>query len=511
MKNDAPQDLLNQAAATAQTPADTLVPITVAHGDGIGPEIMAATLKVLIAAGARIAPETIEIGEKLYHAGHSSGIAPESWDSLRRTKVFLKAPITTPSGGGYKSLNVTIRKTLGLYANVRPCVSYAPFVATKHRKLDLVIVRENEEDLYAGIEHRQTDEVFQCLKLITRPGCEKIVRYAFEYARANGRKKVTCMSKDNIMKMTDGLFHQVFDEIRVEYPEIAADHMIIDIGAARLATRPELFDVIVTPNLYGDIISDIAAEMTGSVGLAGSANIGEHVAMFEAIHGSAPDIAGQGIANPSGLLLGAVMMLVHIGQPEVAAKIHNAWLRTLEDGVFTADLQGTVGIRTGLPRPFGSMDFADAIIDRLGHLPAKFKPVSYQQSPATQAAPAAKPLYVRTPAAKKAVVGVDVFVHQSARNADDLAVQLQTSNTAALQLQMITNRGVKVWPGGFPETFCTDHWRCRFVAATASGAVAQRDIVNLLAALTDAGVDVIKTENLCTFDGVKGFALGQGQ
>ena len=375
MKNDIPKDLILDAIGSSHS-ADTLVPITVAHGDGIGPEIMEATLKVLMAAGARIAPETIEIGEKLYHAGHSSGIAPASWDSLRRTQVFLKAPITTPSGGGYKSLNVTIRKTLGLYANVRPCVSYSPFVATKHPKLDLVIVRENEEDLYAGIEHRQTDEVFQCLKLITRPGCEKIVRYAFEYARANGRKKVTCMSKDNIMKMTDGLFHQVFDEIRVEYPEIAADHMIIDIGAARLATRPELFDVIVTPNLYGDIISDIAAEMTGSVGLAGSANIGEHVAMFEAIHGSAPDIAGQGIANPSGLLLGAVMMLVHIGQPEVAAKIHNAWLCTLEDGVFTADLQGTGIAPSAATQPLGSMDFADAIVERLGRQPKQFKPVN---------------------------------------------------------------------------------------------------------------------------------------
>lgn len=514
MKNDTPKDLLNQAAAVTAGQPGALVPITVAHGDGIGPEIMAATLKVLTAAGARIAPETIEIGEKIYHAGHSSGIAPESWESLRRTKVFLKAPITTPSGGGYKSLNVTIRKTLGLYANVRPCVSYAPFVVTKHPRLDLVIVRENEEDLYAGIEHRQTDEVFQCLKLITRPGCEKIVRYAFEYARANGRKKVTCMTKDNIMKMTDGLFHQVFDEIRVAYPEIEADHMVIDIGAARLATRPELFDVIVTPNLYGDIISDIAAEMTGSVGLAGSANIGEHVAMFEAIHGSAPDIAGKGIANPSGLLLGAVMMLVHIDQPEVAAKVHNAWLCTLEDGVFTADLRGGGGgARTRVPMPFGSMDFADAIIERLGRLPQKLKPVSYQRAPAPQPSQEVRLLYVRAPAAQKALVGVDVFVHQSVLSADDLAAQLQASNTAALQLQlqMITNRGVKVWPGGFPETFCTDHWRCRFVASTDSGTITQRDIVTLLAALTDAGVDVIKTENLCTFDGVKGFALGQGQ
>jgi len=517
MKTDTSNQLLCAADPSAAHGAETLVPITVAHGDGIGPEIMQATLKVLMAAGARIAPETIDIGEKLYTAGHTSGIAPESWDSLRRTKVFLKSPITTPSGGGYKSLNVTIRKTLGLYANVRPCVSYAPFVATKHPKLNLVIVRENEEDLYAGIEHRQTDEVFQCLKLITRPGSEKIVRYAFEYARTNGRKKVTCMSKDNIMKLTDGLFHQVFDEIRAEYPEIETDHMIIDIGAARLATRPEQFDVIVTANLYGDIISDIAAEMTGGVGLAGSANIGEHVAMFEAIHGSAPDIAGQGIANPSGLLLGAVMMLVHIGQTEVAAKIHNAWLATLEDGVFTADLHrgGVVASKsaaqTAIPLPFGSMDFADAIIERLGRLPERFPVVGYENAPAAKTAPAAKPLYVRAPAARKAMVGVDVFVHQSALSADDLAAQLKASNSAALELQMITNRGVKVWPGGFPETFCTDHWRCRFVAATAGGEIVQRDIVHLLGTLTEAGVDVIKTENLCTFDGVKGFALGQGQ
>ncbi|MFP8834970.1 NADP-dependent isocitrate dehydrogenase [Hydrogenophaga sp. XSHU_21] len=509
MKSDAPTPLL----AAADPSPTTLVPITVAHGDGIGPEIMQATLKVLAAAGARIAPETIEIGEQLYRAGHSSGIAPEAWDSLRRTKVFLKSPITTPQGGGYKSLNVTIRKTLGLYANVRPCVAYAPFVATRHPKMNLVIVRENEEDLYAGIEHRQTDEVFQCLKLITRPGCEKIVRYAFEYARANGRRKVTCMTKDNIMKMTDGLFHRVFDEIRVEYPEIETDHMIIDIGAARLATRPEQFDVIVTPNLYGDILSDIAAELTGSVGLAGSANIGEHVAMFEAIHGSAPDIAGKGIANPSGLLLAAVMMLVHIRQADIATRIHNAWLCTLEEGVFTADLAGAG--RVG--RPFGSMDFADAIIDRLGRQPRQLAPMQYQNptdsapadSPAARPAAPAAP--ARRPAARKALVGVDVFVHFAGHDGEDLARRLQASPSPALQLQMITNRGVKVWPGGFPETFCTDHWRCRFLATDPSGQVSPRAIVDLLGALTDAGIDVIKTENLCTFDGEQGFALGQGQ
>ncbi len=304
-----------EAATLAKPGVPAATTITIARGDGIGPEIMEATLRILDAAGAKLNYQEIEIGEKVYLSGESSGIAQTGWDSLRATKVFLKAPITTPQGGGFKSLNVTIRKGLGLYANVRPCKAYAPFVKTHHPKMDLVIVRENEEDLYAGIEHRQSDEVYQCLKLVSRPGCEKIVRYAFEYARANGRRKVTCLTKDNIMKLTDGLFRKVFHEIGAEYPEIAQDHMIIDIGAARVATRPEAFDVIVTPNLYGDIVSDIAAEVAGSVGLAGSANIGSHGAMFEAIHGSAPDIAGKDVANPSGLLQSAVMMLVHVGSP----------------------------------------------------------------------------------------------------------------------------------------------------------------------------------------------------
>jgi isocitrate dehydrogenase len=313
-------------------------PITVAYGDGIGPEIMMATLNILQAANAPIDPEIIEVGEKVYLQGYSSGIPDSAWQSLKRTKVLLKGPITTPQGGGYKSLNVTLRKTLGLFANVRPCTSYAPYVPTKHPNMDLVIVRENEEGTYAGIEHRQTDEVYQCLKLVTRPGCERIVHYAFEYARKFNRKKVTCLSKDNIMKMTDGIFHQVFNEIAAEYPDIKNEHFIIDIGTALVADQPERFDVIVTSNLYGDILSDVAAQIAGSVGLAGSANVGNHVAMFEAIHGSAPDIAGKKIANPSGLLHGAIQMLIHINQPETATLIENAWLKTLEDGIHTADI-----------------------------------------------------------------------------------------------------------------------------------------------------------------------------
>src|ERR671926_218808 len=346
------------------------IPITVAHGDGIGPEIMTATLRILEAAEAPLAIETIDIGEKVYLAGNSSGIEPSAWESLRRTKVFLKAPITTPQGGGYKSLNVTVRKVLGLYANVRPCVSYHPFVETKHPVMDVVIVRENEEDLYAGIEHRQTDQVVQCLKLISRPGSEKIVRYAFEYARRNNRKKVTCFTKDNIMKMTDGLFHKVFDEIGAEYAEIEKEHWIVDIGAAKLADTPTAFDVIVMPNLYGDILSDVAAQIAGSVGLAGSANIGEQCAMFEAIHGSAPRRAGQNLANPSGLLLGAVMMLVHIDQVDIAQRVHNAWLRAIEDGVHTYDIY-TEGVST---QKVGTKEFAAAVCERLGQKPNTLKP-----------------------------------------------------------------------------------------------------------------------------------------
>src|ERR687891_872584 len=352
----------------------TTTPITVAHGDGIGPEIMEATLHILKEAGAQLDIDVIEVGEKVYQRGVSVGIEPSSWESLRRTKVFLKAPITTPQGGGFKSLNVTTRKMLGLYANVRPCVAYHPYVDTKHPSMDVVIVRENEEDVYGGIEHRQSNDSTQCLKLISRGGCERIVRYAFEYARRNNRRKVTCFTKDNIMKITDGLFHKVFEEVAAQYPDIENEHWIVDIGAAKLADTPEAFDVIVMPNLYGDVLSDVAAQIAGSVGLAGSANIGEHVSMFEAIHGSAPRRAHHNPPNPSGLLLGAVMMLVHIDQPDVAERVHNAWLRTIEDGVHTYDVYDDRVSR----QKVGTKEFAQAVVDRLGKKPEKLKTVAYK-------------------------------------------------------------------------------------------------------------------------------------
>jgi isocitrate dehydrogenase len=478
-------------------------PITVAYGDGIGPEIMAASLHVLQEAGAQLEIEEIVVGEKLYLAGNTAGIEPSAWDSLRRTKVFYKAPLTTPQGTGFKSINVTTRKTLGLYANVRPCVSYAPFIRTKHPVMDLVIVRENEEDLYAGIEHRQTDEVYQCLKLITRPGCEKIVRYAFEYAVRNNRKKVTAFTKDNIMKLTDGLFHKVFDEIGEEYPQIEKEHWIIDIGAAKMADTPEAFDVLVMPNLYGDVLSDVAAQIAGSVGLAGSANIGEHAAMFEAIHGSAPRRAGQNMANPSGLLLAGVMMMVHLGQSDVAERVHNAWLRTVEDGVHTYDI-----FREGVSKQkVGTKEFGEAIVARLGQKPQTLKPVSYASG---ENIPPGSAVKVRPPA-RKEIVGVDVFVawDQDGRNPNVLGAALEKLQVEGVKLKMISNRGQKVYPDGLPETFCVDHWRCRYLAT--GGTITHAQIIALLQAVADAGFDFIKTENLCSFDGEKGYSLGQGE
>ncbi|NNN05360.1 MAG: NADP-dependent isocitrate dehydrogenase [Elusimicrobia bacterium] len=481
-------------------------PITIAYGDGVGPEIMEAALRVLEAAGAALAPEQIQIGKEVYERGFSAGIEPSAWESLRRTKLFLKAPIMTPQGGGFKSLNVTIRKTLGLYANVRPCAAYAPFVRTRHPLMNVVIIRENEEDLYAGIEHRQTDEVMQCLKLITRPGCERIIRYAFEYASRHHRSKVTCMTKDNIMKLTDGLFHGVFEEIAAQYPSIESEHMIVDIGAARLADSPERFDVLVLPNLYGDILSDVAAQIAGSVGLAPSSNIGEIGAMYEAIHGSAPDIAGRDLANPSGLLLSSVMMLVDIGQPKVAERVHNAWLKAVEDGFHTGDMSAE-GMSA---RRVGTRDFARAVIERLGALPEKLNAAKY---PAT--APSGRVLPVkkweRRAPLRKDLIGVDVFLHWRQGGPSELGELLRRADSEALKLVMITNRGVKVWPDGLPETFCTDHWRCRFVHPRSGETITHRDIIGLLERIEEVGLDSIKTENLCNFDGKPGYALGQGQ
>ncbi|MDZ4797867.1 MAG: NADP-dependent isocitrate dehydrogenase [Bryobacteraceae bacterium] len=482
----------------------TTTPVTVAHGDGIGPEIMDATLQIIQAGGARLDIETIDIGEKVYLAGNSAGIADSAWESLRRTKVFLKAPITTPQGGGFKSLNVTTRKMLGLYANVRPCVAYHPFVDTLHPGMDVVIVRENEEDVYGGIEHRQSNDITQCLKLISRSGCERIVRYAFEYARRNNRKKVTCFTKDNIMKITDGLFHKVFDEIAAEYTDLVNEHWIVDIGAAKLADTPTAFDVLVMPNLYGDILSDVAAQIAGSVGLAGSANIGMKYAMFEAIHGSAPRRAGQNLANPTGLLMGAIMMLVHIGQADVAERVHNAWLRTIEEGIHTYDIF-TEGISK---QKVGTKEFANAVSERIGQTPQTLKTVAYN-NPSTEKT--VERIDTR-PRQKKDMVGIDIFLDWTAGTPDELGAALQQLTGEELKLIMLSNRGTKVWPNGFPDTLTCDTWRCRFMSVQGPNAnVSHQQIIDLLSRIRTAGYDFVKMESLCNFDGQAGYSLGQGQ
>jgi isocitrate dehydrogenase len=472
--------------------------VAVAHGDGIGPEIMEATLLILKEAGANLELQEVEIGEKVYKRGILTGIEPRSWETLRKAKTFLKAPITTPQGGGFKSLNVTVRTTLGLFANIRPCVSYAPYIATKHPKMDLVIVRENEEDLYAGIEYRQTPDVATSIKIISRQGSEKIIRYAFEYARHHGRKKVTCLIKDNIMKFSDGLFHQVFDEIRAEYPDIASDHWIVDIGMAKVADTPEIFEVIVTPNLYGDILSDIAAQISGSVGLVGSANIGDHGAMFEAIHGSAPKRAGQNVANPSALILASVMMMAYLNETATANRIHDAWLSTLEQGIHTYDIY-----KEGVSKTLvGTREFAQAVVKNLGKQPHHLKPPTYQS--ATKIMPLLQP---RSAQAQRQLIGVDAFIYFPG-SAQQLQKKMTSFRSPPLQLEMITNRGVRIWPEGQPETFCIEQYRCRFIHP--SRQATQQEIVALLGALAAAGFDLIKTENLYTFDGKAGYSSADG-
>lgn len=473
------------------------IPIAVAYGDGIGPEIMEATLFILREAGADLEIHPIELGEKVYLKGHSAGIEAKTWEILRGTKALLKAPITTPQGGGFKSLNVTIRTSLGLYANVRPCSSYAPFVATKHPKMDLVIIRENEEDLYTGIEYQQTLEVCCSLKMISAPGTQKIIRYGFEYARSHGRKKVSCFTKDNIMKLSDGLFHKIYEEIGKDYPEIEKEHWIVDIGAAKLADTPEAFDLIVLPNLYGDILSDVAAQISGSVGLAGSANIGDRGAMFEAIHGSAPRRAGQNLANPSGLLMGALQMLSYLDLRETAERIHNGWLFTLESGIHTYDIYKE-GVST---EKVGTREFAQAVARNLGQKPHTLKPVSYGKR-----SKMATLIPEKVPSVSRSCVGVDIFLYSKL---PPLELQRALSKVKTpLTLQLITNRGARVWPEGQPETFCVDQFRCRYMHQEKRRHVLTEEILETLKRLWEENFDIIKMENLYLIGDKPGYSSG---
>jgi isocitrate dehydrogenase len=479
--------------------------ITVAYGDGIGPELMDAVLLILKEAKARINIQTVEIGERLYKQGFTSGISSGAWETISKNKVFLKAPITTPQGNEYKSFNLTVRKLLGLYSNVCAVKTFHPYVKTHHPSMDIVVIRDNEEDLSAGIEYRQTHNAYHAIKLITRVGCENVIRYAFDYAVKNNRKKVTCMSKDNILKFTDGLFRKVFDEIATKYPNIENDYYIVDTGIARVTSRPEEFDVIVTENLYGDILSNIAAEISGSVGMIGSASIGKTHAMFEAIHGSAPNLAEQNTANPSGLLNAAIMMLSHIGQPEIAALIENALLKTIEDGMHTKDIY----LKNISTKKLGTQEFAQAIVARLGQKPKKLQPVAYKlQKSVKKTKPASVSISTKE---KKQLVGIDIFINLLSSSPEEVANKVTTIADKELRLQLISVKGLKIWPGyeNLNREIHSDHWRLRFVPNNKEKITSHTEIIYLLDKLNKNGLEFVKSENLYLFNGKLGFSLAQ--
>lgn len=468
--------------------------VALAHGDGVGPEISEATVEILTGSGAELAYLDLPIGLKAYEEGHSGGIPQEAWRLIDQADAILKAPITTPSGGGVKSLNVTLRKRLGLAVNLRPSRAYAPYVQTHYPGMDLVIVRENEEDLYAGIEYQQSRQSVHAIKLITRPGCERVIRYAFDYAVASGREKVTALIKDNIMKMSDGLFYQVFEEIGEEYPQIESERLIVDIGMARIADTPEQFEVIVCENLYGDILSDITAQLSGSVGLCGSANLGEGIAMFEAIHGSAPDIAGQGIANPSGMLKGAIMMLQYLGQGEKAELIDNAWLRTLEDGIHTPDLTSSHTRKT-----VNTQEFAHQVIARLGESPRRLPRAGGGEMPRVSPAPQQR-------GGSRSLRGVDLFIHYHG-DPEELAATLSDTGERA-SLKAISCRGTEIWPDSHGDPLMTDRLSARYLCGEE---LSQGEIAGLIGLLTERGVEIVGSENLYLIDGEPGYSALQGE
>lgn len=475
--------------------------ITVIPGDGVGPECVQSALRLIEAAGAPVEWEMCEAGASVFKKGLESGVPPETIESIRKTRVVLKGPLETPVGYGEKSANVTLRKLFETYANVRP-VREMPNVPTPYsgRGIDLVVVRENVEDLYAGIEHMQTPGVAQCLKLISRKGCEKIVRFAFELARSEGRKKVHCATKSNIMKLTEGMLKRTFEEIAPEYPDIEANHIIVDNCAHQLVKRPEQFDVIVTTNMNGDILSDLTSALIGGLGFAPSANIGNEVAIFEAVHGSAPKYAGKNVINPTAVILSAVMMLRYIGEFEAAAAIENALIVTLEEGkVRTGDVVGYDRCNT-------TTEYTDAIIANLGRKPSQtfvreYRPIQLPQV-------TREPVMVRPQ--KRRVTGVDVFVEFDG-TAEQLGNSMeQLTEGTALRLKAISSRGTLVYPAVGFMTDLVDHWTCRFVLRDDGGELGEAQVLDLLQRIGSKH-RWTHIEKLHEFDGQPGFTKAQGE
>jgi isocitrate dehydrogenase len=472
--------------------------VTLIAGDGIGPEVTSATRRLLDAAGAPITWELHEAGAAVFKRGLMTGVPEATIASLRSTRVALKGPLETPIGFGEKSANVTLRKLFETYGNLRP-IRELPGVQTPFsgRGIDLVVVRENVEDLYAGIEHQQTPGVAQCLKLMSRKGCEKIVRLAFEVAVAERRKSVTCATKANIMKFTEGLMKRTFEEVAKEYPAIEARTILIDACAHQLVRTPEAFEVIVTSNMNGDIISDLTSGLVGGLGFAPGANIGADVAIFEAVHGSAPTIAGKDLANPSAVILSAVMMLRHLDEPGLALKVENALLATLEQGVLTADVVSG-GSAVGTQR------FADAVITRLGQVPHQFaaREQRARRAPAVVHDPA--------PPQTRHTIGADVFI-ESMRAPAELGPELERLvEGSAVRLKMISNRGTVVYPDNGALTDCVDHHRCRFKLRDLNSELTTPQLLDLLARI-GASFRFMHVETLQEFAGARAYTLAQGE
>ncbi len=481
--------------------SNTTHTVTCIAGDGIGPDVVSATQEVIKAAGVNINWENAEAGYKVFKAGVKSGVPEATIDSLAKNKVALKGPLETPVGYGEKSANVTLRKLFELFGNTRPCVELpgiqTPFTG---KGIDLIVVRENVEDLYAGIEHMQTPSVAQCLKLISRKGCEKIIRLAYEIARAEGRKKVHCATKANIMKLTEGMMKRVFEEIAPEYPDIESQHIIIDNCAHQLVRVPEDFDVIVTTNMNGDILSDLTSGLVGGLGIAPSANMGADVTMFEAVHGSAPDIAGKNLANPTAMLLSAVMMLRHLGEFEAAQKIEQSVFVTLGEG--TA-LTGDIAPKG---KGVGTDKYLQALINNLGkspdnYTPRDYKPIKIPQLPED-------PSYGSTKL--QTFIGADIFIASpmDTKSLGDDLVAL--SEKTPLKLKMISNRGTKVYPAVGGKTDCVDQWRCRFMMRDENAQMTDTDLMALVSACATKHIWV-HIEKLCLLDGEEGFTRAQGE
>lgn len=473
----------------------TLIP-----GDGVGMEVIDATRRVMEAAGVQIEWDEQLAGASVFKQGLSSGVPPETVKSIHDTRLVLKGPLETPVGFGEKSANVTLRKMFETYANIRP-VRELPGVETPYsdRGVDLVVVRENIEDLYAAIEHMQTPGVAQALKLITRMGSEKVIRLAFELARAEGRKSVHCATKSNILKLTEGLFKRTFEEVAPDYPDIEAQHIIIDNCAHQLVRSPEQFEVIVTTNLNGDIISDLASGLVGGLGFAPSANLGSDVAIFEAVHGSAPKYAGKNVINPTAMILTGVMMLRHIGQFEPADAIEKALLVTLEEGKnLTRDIVGD-------ERAASTTEFTDTIIENLGRSPAEWEIREYK--PIQMPKVAKETGYIQ--AGERQTAGADIFI-ESPLDVDALGRDLERlSEGTALQLKMISNRGMMVYPDRDAETDYVDHWRCRFVLRQ-DGDLQDNQLLELLQRISGEHI-WMHVEKLPVFDGEAGYTLAQGE